>query len=133
MLNISCWKPSKFIYHNGKLTTSKNPKEVIVESRFAVKVVAPFYDKYLRLYAKGKFLDLGCGKVPLYAANKDFIDENICLDWAGTFHKNTFLDIEYDLNEVWTKSVIKYREKLSVRLLSCCKKTLTIMLISITI
>lgn len=100
MQNIRCWKPSKFIYHNGKLTTSKNPEEVIVESRFAVKIIAPFYDKYLRLYAKGKLLDLGCGKVPLYAAYKDFIDENICLDWAGTFHKNTFLDIEHDLNEL---------------------------------
>jgi len=99
MQNINNWKPSKFVYRRGKLTTSKDPHEVIMESRFGVKIVAAFYDEYLRKYAKGRLLDLGCGKVPLYEAYKDYIDENICVDWAGTFHKNPYLDLEHDINE----------------------------------
>ncbi len=99
MQNSNYWKPSKFVYRNGRLTSSLNKEEVIIESRFAVKRVAAFYDRYLRIYAKGKLLDLGCGKVPLFAAYKDYIQDNICVDWSDTFHKNVYLDLEHDLNK----------------------------------
>jgi SAM-dependent methyltransferase len=47
-------------------------------------------------------LDLWCGGVPLYAAYKDFITENICVDWGNTLHPNAYLDFECDLTQALT-------------------------------
>ena len=99
MQNQEKWKPSKFIYKNGKLRASKDAKEVNIGSRLNVELIADFYQSNLRLHAKGKLLDLGCGKVPLYAAYKEFITDNICVDWSNTFHKNEYLDYELDLTK----------------------------------
>lgn len=99
MQNQEKWKPSKFIYKNGKLRASKDAKEVNIGSRLNVELIADFYQRNLRLHAKGKLLDLGCGKVPLYAAYKEFIADNICVDWSNTFHKNEYLDYELDLTK----------------------------------
>ena len=99
MQNQEKWKPSKFIYNNGKLIASKDAKEVNIGSRLNVELIADFYQRNLRLHAKGKLLDLGCGKVPLYAAYKEFITDNICVDWSNTFHKNEYLDYELDLTK----------------------------------
>jgi SAM-dependent methyltransferase len=97
--NSSSWKPSKFVNKGNKLVISKDTKEVNIGSRLAGNVIASFFDKYLRIYATGKLLDLGCGKVPLYEAYKDHIDENICVDWSGSFHKNEYLDYVHDINK----------------------------------
>ena len=99
MQNHEKWKPSKFTYNKGKLTASKDVKEVSIGSRLNAALVADIYHRNLRQHAKGKLLDLGCGKVPLYAAYKEFITDNICVDWAGTLHKNEYLDYELDLTK----------------------------------
>ena len=99
MKNSDDWKPSKFIYKNNKLVISKNSKEVYKGSRLIGNIIASFFDKYLHVHASGKLLDLGCGKVPLYAAYKKYINSNICVDWAGSLHKNEHLDYEHDLNK----------------------------------
>jgi SAM-dependent methyltransferase len=91
------WKPSKFTYRNGKLVTSRNPDDVAVSSRLIADIVASYYDTYIRRYACGKLLDLGCGKVPLFDAYKDFVTENICVDWGNSLHENEYLDLECDL------------------------------------
>ena len=71
MKNIENWKPSKFTYNRrGKLIASKNLKEVGAGSRLMGNLVAEFYDEALRVYSKGKLIDLGCGKIPLFAAYK---------------------------------------------------------------
>ena len=99
MNNKENWAPSKFIYKDGKLRASKDPAEVGIGSRLSTNLIAACYDTYLKEYARGKLLDLGCGKVPLYAAYKDYITENICVDWENTRHKNEYLDIECDLTK----------------------------------
>ena len=99
MRNIEKWKPSKFVYLKGKLRASKDAKEVSIGSRLNVDMIAYFYDKNIRLHAKGKLLDLGCGKVPLYATYKKFVKDNVCVDWGSTLHKNEHLDFELDLTE----------------------------------
>ena len=99
MQNQEKWKPSKFTYNKGKLTASKDVKEVSIGSRLNVALIADFYHRNLKQHAKGKLLDLGCGKVPLYAAYKQFISDNICVDWGNTFHKNEYLDHELDLTK----------------------------------
>jgi SAM-dependent methyltransferase len=99
MKNRNIWKPSKYVYRNGKLVASRDQKEVSVSSRLAADLVAGYYDKNLRQYAKGKLLDLGCGNVPLYSAYRDYVMDNICVDWGNTPHKTDHLDFECDLTK----------------------------------
>ena len=61
MQNKKDWRPSKFIYKNGKLRASRNPDEVGVGSRLMVDIIAEFYDGQIKKHVKGKLLDLGCG------------------------------------------------------------------------
>jgi SAM-dependent methyltransferase len=60
--------------------------------------VAAHYDSTLKQHVHGRLIDLGCGKVPLYHAYKDYITDNLCVDWPASLHKNPFLDTECDLN-----------------------------------
>ncbi len=99
MQNVKLWAPSKFVYKKNKLRASKNTNEVAISSRIIVDYIADFYDKQIEKNVKGKLLDLGCGKVPLYGAYKNFIVENICVDWNNSLHKNQYLDFEVDLNK----------------------------------
>jgi SAM-dependent methyltransferase len=99
MKNRDKWKPSKYVYKKGKLIASRNPKEVGISSRLIADLVAGVYDENLRHYAKGRLLDLGCGRVPLYAAYRDFVTDNVCVDWENTIHKNDYLDLVCDLTK----------------------------------
>lgn len=99
MNNRDRWRPSKYIHEKGKLTASRDPNQAGIGSRLMADLVAASYDNSLRQHAKGKLLDLGCGEVPLYVAYKDFITENICVDWGNTLHNNAYLDFECDLTQ----------------------------------
>ena len=99
MRNSDKWQPSKYVYRNGKLVASRNPNEVGVGSRLVADLTAEAYSNNLRQHTKGKLLDLGCGKVPLFSAYKDYVTDNICVDWKNTLHKNVHLDFECDLTQ----------------------------------
>lgn len=99
MKNIELWKPSKYIFKNDKLIGSRDSKEVSISSRLLADITAAFYNENLKKYIHGKVLDLGCGKVPLYEAYKNYISENVCVDWGNTYNKNPFLDYELDINQ----------------------------------
>jgi 2-polyprenyl-3-methyl-5-hydroxy-6-metoxy-1,4-benzoquinol methylase len=98
MKNKDKWVPSKYVYRNNKLSSSKNSKELRVGSRLIADIVADLYDTYIPKYVKGKLIDLGCGKVPLFEAYKNYVTENICVDWIST-SKDGYLDFECDLNK----------------------------------
>ena len=99
MKNPEQWLPSKFVYQSGRLRGSRNPAHLDIASRLVADVVASYYDQYLRIHARGNLIDLGCGNVPLYAAYKDFITQNVCVDWENSMHENPFLDNICNLNE----------------------------------
>lgn len=99
MRNQERWTSSKYVYRNNRLIASRNPREVLVSSRLMSDIIASFYDNALKEHAKGKLLDLGCGKVPLYATYKERVSENVCVDWSNTLHKNEYLDHELDLTQ----------------------------------
>src|SRR6185369_8199489 len=61
--------------------------------------IAICYDGIFKSHAKGKLLDLGCGKVPLFEAYRDYVSEIICVDWENTLHKNEYLDYVCDLTK----------------------------------
>ena len=89
------WKPSKYIYRKGKLKASRDRNKVAIELRLICDLIAKIYDDNIKKYVTGKLLDLGCGTVPLYIAYKDYIDDNICIDW----HKNDYIDHCHNLIE----------------------------------
>ena len=94
MRNKDKWIHSKFVYRQGKLIASRNRKELRIGSRLIADIIAKYYDTNIRKYAKGRLIDLGCGKVPFFEAYRDYITENICIDWK----KNEYSDCECDLN-----------------------------------
>lgn len=98
MRNVDQWVPSKFVLRNGRLRGSRDPKAVGIASRVMVDLIANFYADALPKYAKGRLVDLGCGRVPLFATYKDLVTENVCVDWGNTMHPNPYLDEEQDLN-----------------------------------
>lgn len=99
MKNIDVWIPTKFCLKNNKLSASKNIKFVNIASRLHVNILGEYYSKYIKIFFHGCLLDLGCGNVPLFEAYKDYVDENICVDWGNSNHKNEFVDYYQDLNE----------------------------------
>lgn len=96
--NKETWKPGKFVLSKQGLRASRDRREVGIGSRFIGDLQAAVYERAIRTYARGVLLDLGCGKVPLYELYRDYVTENICVDWAETFHKSEHLDFECDLN-----------------------------------
>lgn len=99
MKNQADWKPSKYVYRRGRLSASRDTREVGLASRLGVDLIASCYQRHLPAHVKGRLLDLGCGKVPLHASYRDLAAECVCVDWANTAHKNGHLDHECDLTE----------------------------------
>jgi len=99
MRNPDAWKPTKFVFRNGRLSGSRDPQEVGIGSWLAADLTAAFYGKYIPEHATGRLVDLGCGKVPLFEAYRPYIIDNVCVDWGGTLHKSPHLDYECDLNQ----------------------------------
>lgn len=98
MRNVEQWVPGKFVMHKGRLRGSRDPKALSIASRVIADATARFYADALPRYARGALLDLGCGRVPLYAAYKDRVESITCVDWANTLHPNPHVDLEQDLN-----------------------------------
>ena len=100
MKNIDKWKPTKFEFNKrGKLVASNNFSYVGAGSRLMANLIAKHYQDAIKDYCKGRLIDLGCGNVPFYMAYKNYILENICVDWGNTAHSNLFLDYECDLTK----------------------------------
>ena len=97
MKNRDNWRPSKYVYKNDRLVASSNSREVAVSSRLVAGVVAGYYDAALRLHARGRLLDLGCGKVPLFGAYENRVSDVVCVDWESSPHGNEHVDIQCDL------------------------------------
>lgn len=99
MKDADGWSPSKFTWHKGRLIASRNPAEVSPASRLAADLIASKYQLYLPRYARGRLLDLGCGKVPLFETYRSLVAETVCVDWANSAHGNKHIDIECDLSQ----------------------------------
>ena len=92
------WRPSKCVIKRGKLVASRDWQDLRVSSRLVANIVAKHYADNLPIHARGKLIDLGCGKVPLYSSYNGYVSEVICVDWENTLHKNNLLDFECDLS-----------------------------------
>lgn len=99
MNNEDRWTESKFKEKANKIHASRNRHEVAVGSRIIVDAIGEFYSSSLRKYVQGHLLDLGCGKVPLYAAYKERAKSVTCVDWQQSLHGADFLDHCMDLTK----------------------------------
>lgn len=99
MRNVEAWRPTKFVERGGRLRASLDPREVGVASRLMADAVAQAYEQHLPTVARGRLVDLGCGKVPLYALYRDRVEQAICVDWPQSMHGGQHLDHECDLNQ----------------------------------
>lgn len=97
MRNTDRWVPSKYVVRNGRLTASSDAAEVAVGSRLVASLVAGHYERAVPAHARGRLIDLGCGKVPLYGLYRDFVTEVVAVDWSYGLHGNDHLDRECDL------------------------------------
>jgi len=95
MKNRAQWQPTKFELHRGRLRGSRDPRELGIGSRLISDLVASHYQAQLPAHARGALLDLGCGKVPLYAAYAPHVSEITCIDWAP----GDYIDQSCDLSQ----------------------------------
>ncbi len=99
MRNKEQWTASKYVFKEGKLSSSKDPHEVGIGSRLVADLIADVYAAYIPQYVRGKLIDLGCGKVPLFEAYRNYCTDVVCVDWGNTSHENNYLDFECDLTQ----------------------------------
>jgi SAM-dependent methyltransferase len=98
MKNKDRWAPTKFVYRNGRLAASRDPREVNPGSRLMADTIAALYQRHLPEFARGRLIDLGCGSVPLFATYRDHVSDTVCVDWGESFG-NEYLDRECDLSK----------------------------------
>jgi SAM-dependent methyltransferase len=99
MKNQEQWKPTKFAFDGATWTASFNPREVQRSSRLISNLMVSAYADAISRYAHGVLADIGCGKAPLYGVYSKHVDETICVDWPGTAHGTSFIDVFCDLND----------------------------------
>ena len=97
MKNRAQWKPTKFELHRGRWRGARNARELGVGSRLISDLVAALYQAHLPAHARGALLDLGCGKVPLYAVYAAHVEEVTCVDWAPGEHIDRSRDLSQPL------------------------------------
>jgi SAM-dependent methyltransferase len=97
MKNPDAWRPSKYVFRDGRLMPSRDPRELSPASRYIGYLLAVRYQQALALHARGRLLDLGCGKVPFYEAYRPYVEENVCVDWSSSLHANCHVDRICDL------------------------------------
>lgn len=97
MRNAPSWQPSKFVHRGGRLRASHDRNELGIGSRLVADLVAASYERHLPQHARGRLLDLGCGKVPLYGAYRALATEVSCVDWQDDQHVDLVCDLSLPL------------------------------------
>src|SRR6185437_1003954 len=97
MRNHEAWRPSKFEQdRTGKWRASR--RGVPITSRLVVDITAQAYHQMLCQHARGRLIDLGCGRVPLYGMYGNLASDVVCVDWPGSQHDTKHTDVFADLN-----------------------------------
>src|SRR5690348_11109250 len=97
MRNASNWQATKFVSERGRLRATKDTAELGLGSRLIADLVAEAYERSIPTHVSGRVLDMGCGKVPLYGAYREFTSDVQCIDWANSLHGADHLDKTCDL------------------------------------
>jgi SAM-dependent methyltransferase len=95
MKNQAAWRPTKFELHRGRWRGARDAAELGIGSRLMGDLVAARYQAHLVGHARGRLLDLGCGKAPLYGAYAPLVSDVTCVDWAP----GDYIDRHCDLSQ----------------------------------
>ncbi len=57
------------------------------------EIILPDLSEAIKLYAKGKLLDIGCGEKPFKSLTEGYIEEHVGVDHNETFHDKGNIDI----------------------------------------
>jgi len=98
MKSTDTWKPTKYVPAKNGWRPSHDVAEVTRADRFIAGIQCKAYERLIRKHARGRLLDLGCGKIPLYGIYRAHVTECIGVDWPDTPHPSPHIDIEADLN-----------------------------------
>ncbi|MBK9576270.1 MAG: class I SAM-dependent methyltransferase [Fibrobacteres bacterium] len=93
------WLRTKYVWNSGRLRASSDEREVGAGSWLIADTVAERYGKVLPDLARGRLVDLGCGKAPLLECYGQHVDSVLLADWANSYHDNPMLDLVCDLNK----------------------------------
>jgi len=99
MRNADHWTESKYLRRAGRLRASHDRAEVGVGSRLVTDRIAALYEQHLPRHARGRLIDLGCGKAPLFGVYRTLVDTVTCVDWPQSAHASPYLDQEADLGQ----------------------------------
>ena len=96
--NVESWRPTKLrLGRDGRLIVPGARGAVAPGSLGVAALVMRWYAEQLPKHARGRLLDLGCGRVPLYPLYAPHVDEVLCADWPNSLHGQAFLDFACDL------------------------------------
>jgi len=98
MRSPTTWRASKYVIAHGRLRPSRDAGALAPSSRLIARLLTDRYQPALATHARGRLLDLGCGTVPFYAAYRDQVDDNICVDWPSSLHRNMHIDVFCDVS-----------------------------------
>jgi SAM-dependent methyltransferase len=98
MRNVEAWCPSKFVPVDGQWRPSPDPKELRRSSRLMGSILCELYPGLISRHVRGRLLDHGCGKVPLYGMYRELVTEVVCIDWGESLHGTKHVDQIVDLN-----------------------------------
>ncbi|MEM9365515.1 MAG: class I SAM-dependent methyltransferase [Planctomycetota bacterium] len=102
------WAPTKFVMGRKTWVATRDPAFLSRGSRLIGGMQAELYSTLLRQHARGRLLDVGCGKVPLYGMYREHVSETICLDWPSSLHETPHLDVSWDLTQPWPFSADEF-------------------------
>jgi len=98
MQNADRWLPTKYVRRGGRLRATRNTAYLAAGSRLISDLIAAQYDAHLADSARGRLLDLGCGRVPLFGAYRPYVIEVVTVDWAHSDAPDSHVDICHDLD-----------------------------------
>lgn len=98
MKNEPAWRPTKFELVDGVLHPSPDEREMGMRSLLIGRLQAAAYQYAIEHYARGRLVDVGCGKVPLYGVYRSRVTDIVCIDWPNSQHGAEHVDIQTDLN-----------------------------------
>lgn len=100
MRNQATWQPSKYVERRGRIRPSKDTEELAISSRLVASLVGPRVEQNLRSHARGRLLDLGCGKAPFYFWYRGLVSHITCIDWPVSLHGADHVDAYCDLSRL---------------------------------
>lgn len=98
MRQADLWTESKYVKRDGRWVGSRDVQELGAGSRLIADRTAALYAEHLPRHARGRLVDLGCGKAPLHGIYRAWVSEVTCVDWPSSVHASPYLDHAVDLN-----------------------------------